>query len=350
MGMNDTKDRIIEYLYRSHTGQSSGLYEYLRQDIADLSLITVKRLLAKLKAQGILTTEGRGRSTRYVLTPYGKLTHAIDAHAYGMDEPDRRFGYTRYQFDLLPALTFDPFLEEEYACLAQATDLYRERIETLSPGLHQKELERFVIELSWKSSKIEGNTYTLLDTERLLLYGEEAVGHSKDEASMILNHKTAFAYVRENRDQFRTVTREGIEQVHALLTCDLPIANNFRSGMVGVTGSTYRPLDNRYQIEEAIEALCAAVERMPHGYAKALVTLLGLSYIQPFEDGNKRTARLVSNAILLAYDCSPLSYRSVSEEEYREAVLVFYELNSLQPFKRLFIEQYTFAADTYLVR
>jgi len=85
----------------------------------------VKRFLARLKA------EGRGRATRYVLTPYGKLTHSIDSRAYGAREPDVRFGYTRYQFDLFPALTFNPFLEEEHAKLAQATDSYRERTETL---------------------------------------------------------------------------------------------------------------------------------------------------------------------------------------------------------------------------
>ena len=123
--------------------------------------------------------------------------------------------------------------------------------------------------------------------------------------------------------------------------------NNLRSRPVGITGSIYRPLDNEQQISEAVNSLSVAVSKMPHGYAKAFVALLGISYIQPFEDGNKRTARLMANAILLAHNLAPLSYRSVEEKSYREAVLVFYELNSLIPFKKIFVEQYDFAARNY---
>ena len=105
-----------------------------------------------------------------------------------------------------------------------------------------------------------------------------------------------------------------------------------------------------HQIREAVEALAAAVARAETPYAKALLALLGISYIQPFNDGNKRTARIMANAFLLACDCAPLSYRSVEEKDYREATLVFYELNSIVPFKDIFIEQYVFAAKNYAVK
>ncbi len=85
-------------------------------------------------------------------------------------------------------------------------------------------------------------------------------------------------------------------------------------------------------------------------YAKALVSLLGLSYIQPFQDGNKRTSRLMSSAILMSHNLSPLSYRSVDENEYREAMIIFYEINLIIPFKEIFIDQYIFAADNYAVK
>lgn len=166
---------------------------------------------------------------------------------------------------------------------------------------------------------------------------------------MILNHKAAFIYIHENREAFKTLSRAHIEEVHMLLTKDLPIARNLRVTAVGVVGSRYQPLDNRFQIEEALGTILEAIEKMPHGYAKALVALTGLSYLQAFEDGNKRTARIVGNAVLLAHGLSPLSYRSASEEEYREATLVFYELNSLESFKNLFISQYQFAARNYLL-
>jgi fido (protein-threonine AMPylation protein) len=122
---------------------------------------------------------------------------------------------------------------------------------------------------------------------------------------------------------------------------------NIRAKPVGVTGSKYRPLDNQFQISEAVEQLVKADQRMKTGYDKAFLSILGISYIQPFEDGNKRTSRLMGNAILLSNNLVPLSYRSVDEDAFREAVLVFYELNSVLPFKKIFIEQYRFAAENY---
>ncbi len=347
---NVAQARIFEFLFRNPSGSSSDLHAFISQkEGGEVSLVTVKRLLTRLHVEGALAITGKGPATRYSLTLKGKLSAMVDAKAYCAQEPDARFGLTNYQFGLFPALVTDPFTAEELALLESATENYRKRSSEVSATLHQKELERFIIELSWKSSKIEGNTYTLLDTEKLLLYGDEAKGRTKDEATMIVNHKTAFSYIYENRNSFKTLSHANLEHIHSLLTTGLPIARNLRSSAVGVVGSRYQPLDNTYQLKEALVALTEAVDRMPHGYAKALVTLIGLSYVQAFEDGNKRTARLSGNALLLAYGLSPLSYRSVSEEEYREATLVFYELNSLKPFKKLFIEQYQFAAEKYLI-
>ena len=167
---------------------------------------------------------------------------------------------------------------------------------------------------------------------------------------MILNHKDAFNFVRENAAQFQTITKKNLESLHAILVKDLSVGLGLRGKPVGVVGSTYRPLDNIYQITEAVGALGEAISKISSPYAKALLALLGVSYIQPFEDGNKRTARLAANAVLLAYGLAPLSYRSVDENGYREATLVFYELNSIIPFKKIFIEQYDFAAQNYAVK
>ena len=207
-----------------------------------------------------------------------------------------------------------------------------------------------VIELSWKSSRIEGNTYTLLDTEKLILEHKEAVGHSKSEAVMILNHKQAFTFVHEHAKKFKNLTRANLEEVHFLLVKDLNVGMGVRRSLVGVLGSKYQPLDNVHQITDALEGLSRTIKALNDSYAKALVGLLGVSYIQPFEDGNKRTSRLIANALLMAHGLAPLSYRSVDENAYREAILVFYELNSIVPFKKIFIEQYDFAARNYAVK
>lgn len=274
---------------------------------------------------------------------------SVDAHRYNTVEPDKRYGSERYNFALFSALPQSIFSDKETRILNEATAEYKRRTHDISATIQKKELERLVIELSWKSSRIEGNTYTLLDTEKLILEGIEAPGHSKDEARMILNHKEAFTFVHENVGHFAKLTKGNLEELHAVLVKDLGVGGGLRRWAVGVLGSRYRPLDNIHQITDAVTDLSLAVARASSPYAKALIALLGVSYIQPFEDGNKRTARLMANALLLAHGLAPLSYRSVDEKAYREAMLVFYELNTLVPFKEIFVAQYDFAARNYAV-
>ncbi|MDP2918498.1 MAG: Fic family protein, partial [bacterium] len=316
----------------------------------DASLVTVKRALSEMAEEKILEVSGSGRSTHYILNIKGRILADIDAGQYIAVEPDKRYGLRQYNFDLLKKFPSDIFTDEELKRLEDSTREYNQRTAGLPPAIQKKELERLVIELSWKSSKIEGNTYTLLDTEKLILENKEAQGHTKFETQMILNHKDTFNYIRQNSPQFKTVTRKNLEELHSIIVKDLNVNLGFRTKPVGVTGSAYRPLDNIYQITEAAEELFKAVSRSETPYAKVLLALLGISYIQPFEDGNKRTARLIANAMLISYSLAPLSYRSVDEEDYRSAMLVFYELNSIVPMKRIFIDQYEFAAKNYAVK
>ncbi len=316
----------------------------------DVSLVTVKRILSEMVKNGLLNVVGHGPSTVYSASVLSRIFFNIDAKTYCAQEPDARYGLDYFNFDLFRNLSADILGTAELIVLENATQEYKKRIAGVSATVQKKELERLVIELSWKSSKIEGNTYTLLDTEKLLLENKEAAGHERGEAQMIINHKNAFALVHEERNKFKNLTRANLERLHGVLTTGLDVKIGLRGTPVGVLGSKYRPLDNIHQINEAVDELCAAVSRAKTPYAKALIALIGISYIQPFEDGNKRTSRLMANAILLAHGCAPLSYRSVDENEYREAVLVFYEINSIVPIKKIFIEQYTFAAHNYAVK
>ncbi len=330
--------------------QSSDVHAEMVKLGEDVSLVTIKRALSEMVSRGVLVAAGSGRSTSYGITAVGRIFVEVDAHKYCSIEPDKRYGMSRYNFELLPAFPADIFSDEELKILNDATAEYDRRTKDLPLTIQKKELERLIIELSWKSSKIEGNTYTLLDTEKLILENKEAPGHDKKEARMILNHKEAFNFVHENSAQFKTITRKNLEDLHAIMVKGLSVGLGLRKKPVGIVGSKYRPLDNIYQVSEAIDSLGAAISRMSSPYAKALIALLGLGYIQPFEDGNKRTARLMANAILLAHDRAPLSYRSVDENDYREAMLVFYELNSIAPFKKILVSQYIFAAQNYAVR
>jgi len=356
--LNDTKminlspkqQKIINLFLEKGKMRSSDAHTGIKASGENVSLVTVKRALSELAEGGFLTTIGSGRSTGYELSPKGRVFADIDAKRYIAIEPDKRFGLSRYNFDLFQAIPADLFTDDELKILNEATAEYERRTKDLSLVIQKKELERLVIELSWKSSKIEGNTYTLLDTEKLILENKEPAGHSKEETRMILNHKDAFDFIRQNSVRFKTVTRSNLEELHTILVKDLSVGLGLRTKPVGITGSVYRPLDNQSQIAEAVENLSAAIMRMATPGAKALTALLGIGYIQPFEDGNKRTARLMASALLLSHSMAPLSYRGVDENEYREAVLTFYELNSIVPMKKIFISQYDFAARNYAVK
>lgn len=348
--ISQKQQNIIAIFLEKGDLSSSAVHAELTKKETDISLVTVKRTLSEMVRSGLLAVYGSGPSTAYSVSALGRLSADIDAKAYCAVEPDKRYGLSRYNFELLSAIPPDIFSDEELRILKNATDVYRRRTADAPPAIQKKELERLVIELSWKSSRIEGNTYTLLDTEKLILENKEAPGHSKSEALMILNHKNAFAFIRENGGQFKNLTRANLEKLHAVLVKDLSVGLGLRTKPVGVLGSKYQPLDNAHQINDAVASLSAVVSKMETPYAKALIALLGVSYIQPFEDGNKRTSRLMANALLLAHARAPLSYRSVDEKEYREAMLVFYELNSIISFKKIFISQYDFAARNYLVK
>jgi Fic family protein len=343
------QQKILQLLLGGETVRSSDIHAALIKAGEDVSLVTIKRALSAMVKGRIISIVGSGRATVYQITIPGRIFADSDVKKYFSAEPDKRHGMDRYNFDLFSSIPTDLFTPHELRTLHDATIEYNKRIKNLPASIQKKELERLIIELSWKSSKIEGNTYTLLDTEKLILENKEAPGHDKKEARMILNHKDAFNFIHEHSGQFKTLTRSNLEEVHRILVKGLDVGFGLRSKPVGVLGSKYRPLDNVHQIREAVDALSQAVEKMSTPYAKALVVLLGISYIQPFEDGNKRTSRLMANAILLAYHCAPLSYRSVDEGEYREAILAFYELNAIGPFKKIFVDQYDFAARNYIV-
>jgi len=342
--------KIIQIFLKEGSMRSSQIHAEMTKLDEKTSLVTIKRILTKMVDENLLIPSGAGRSTSYSISTKGRISADVDTKQYIAVEPDKRYGLNRYNFDLLSSLPSDIFTSEEIKLLNSATTEYKKRIEDLPSAIQKKELERLVIELSWKSSRIEGNTYTLLDTEKLILKNKEAPGHSKKEAQMILNHKDAFNYIHQNPAQFKTITQKNLEELHTILVKDLSVGLGLRTKPVGVTGSIYRPLDNPQQIIEAVENLKVAISQSNIPYAKALIALLGISYIQPFEDGNKRTSRLMANALLLSHSLSPLSYRSVDEEDYRSATLVFYELNSIISFKKIFIDQYDFAARNYAVK
>lgn len=312
------------------------------------STATLRRDLSNLCSLNFLKQEGKLKSTTYKLTIPGMIKSPINAHEYLQTEIDKRNGDSSYNFLLFNNFPNKIFSTENNNKFNIATNNFKTKSLGISNVVMEKELERFVIELSWKSSKIEGNTYTLLDTELLLKKGIKVKNHNENEALMILNHKKAFQYILSIKEKFKKLDIRLIEDIHKLLMADLGVSFNLRAKPVGVTGSKYVPLSVPTQIREALKELLETTNKIKSPYDKALLILTGISYIQPFEDGNKRTARLITNAILMAYECAPLSYRNVDEIQYKENMITFYEKNSIIPISNIFKEQYLFACENYL--
>ncbi len=310
------------------------------------SRLTISRDMAFLVEKGLLTRKGAGRSTVYSLSSAYNAVKPVDVNRYFLKAMENRGAKKTFNFGIFDLIT-EIFNHSEDRVIKKITQNYQKNIKKLPPETLQKEFERLTIDFSWKSSEIEGNTYTLIETEALILQQQLAKGHDKDEAQMILNHKAALSHIQKNQSDFIEVSAQKIELIHALLVKKLKVKKNLRKTSVGITGTIYRPLDNQYQIREAVEELCKKVNREKTPHAKAFLLNLLIVYIQPFTDGNKRTSRMLGNAILLAHQCCPLSYRSVDVTEYKKAVLLFYEQNNFSHFKELFLEQVEFAAGEY---
>jgi Fic family protein len=187
----------------------------------------------------------------------------------------------------------------------------------------------------------------LLETERLLKDKQTAAGKTKDEATMLLNHKEALDFIIGHPDYISPLTISSIEDIHSILINELAISRNIRHNRVGISGTNYKPLENEFQIKEAVLEMCTIINSRDNIFEKALLVLVLISYIQPFADGNKRTARIISNAILMHNHYCPISFRTIDSIEYKKSMLIFYEQTNINSFKKIFIGQFEFAVNTY---
>jgi len=346
--IKDRQNAIVEYIASQKNAAISDIFIFLQKRFPHISRITIARDLTALCADQQLARYGSGRGVRYTISPARDLIQPIAVEPYFAINQDDREIKNRFNWEIFDRLKTDFFSQTESKYLADLHQTFQTNFKNIkSTTLLKKEFERIIIEFSWKSSQIEGNTYSLLDTEALIKNHEKAKGKTETEAQMILNHKSAFDFVLQNKSDFIVLTRAKLENVHNLLTAKLGIPRNIRKKPVGITGTNYRPLDNAFQIGEALEKMLKLLNEKKMFFEKSLLALLLLSYIQPFEDGNKRTARMMANALLLAFDFSPISYRAVNEVEYKKASLLFYERNNISYFKQIFIEQYAFAVKNY---
>ena len=342
----EIQELILNYLKNKPNSSSKEVFEGL---FAAVSYATVKRYLSKLLCENHIIQQGNAKNSRYALSPTFNLFYPINLDEYYSKEIDAREILTGYNFSLISeTLQNVPlFTVQELNLLNDLQSKFSKNIAQLSDFEYRKDMERLAIDLSWKSSQIEGNTYSLLETERLLKDKQTAAGKTKEEAIMILNHKDTIDFVATNSDYFLSLSVSKMEELHSILIKELGVDRNIRTRRVGITGTNYKPLDNEFQIREALQQTCDLINGRENIFEKALLALVLLSYIQAFSDGNKRVARITANALLLAYNHCPISFRTIDSMDYKKAMLLFYEQNNISAFKQIFINQFKFAVENY---
>lgn len=337
---------ILQFLQYNPLAKRSEIIPKLSEKMSDRTLM---RKLAVLTKNGLIEVVGQGPATRYQLTPQAHVTRFLNPDTYFSQDIDERPAQKSFNFklinEILPRVNL--FTSEELQNLEDAQEVFCRHLMEMSDLEYRKEMERLGIDLSWKSSQIEGNTYSLLETERLLKEKKTASGKTKEEAVMLLNHKDALDYILDVPDYLKNLTVKHIEEVHCLLTKELGVEKNIRRRRVGITGTNYTPPDNEFQIRKALEDSLRLINNKVNVFEKALLSLVLLSYIHPFADGNKRTARIVSNGVLISNGYCPISFRTVDSIDYKKAMLMFYEQNNIFAFKQIFIDQFLFAVRTY---
>jgi hypothetical protein len=332
---------------------------------------TLQYRLKSLVDSKRLVMEGEGRWARYSLARIAEAagTAAGKAEARGEGEaalplsapgaeiqryvrqpPEARkpVGYNRAFLDSYrPNETF--YLSE--AERARLREAGTPKIAEQPAGTYAKQiLNRLLIDLSWNSSRLEGNTYSLLDTKRLIDLGEEAEGKERLEAQMILNHKDAIEFLVGTVEEIG-FNRYTILNLHALLAnnllADPGAAGRLRHISVGIERSAFHPLELPQLIDECFDQILATASAIANPFEQAFFVMVQLPYLQPFDDVNKRVSRLSANIPLIKANLAPLSFEGVPRGAYTEAVLGVYELNRNELLRDVFIWAYERSAARY---
>lgn len=314
-----------------------------------ISKRTLQRDLNELILQNRIVREGEGRSTFYrlitsvqpalgewdiPLSKEGEKIRQVIEKPLALRAP---VGYHRSFLDkYVPNKTF--YLSEldrkELMVLGQ------QPIKVQVAGTFARTIfNRLLIDLSWNSSRLEGNTYSLLETERLLMHGEESDQKSHLDARMILNHKAAIEFLVDNATEI-TINPITIRNLHALLSDGLlgdpKACGSLRSILIGIGGSTYVPLQIPQMITECFEHILHVAKEIIDPFEQAFFLMVHLPYLQPFEDVNKRTSRLAANIPLIKANLCPLSFVGVSDKIYVAGILGVYELNQVDLLRDVF--------------
>jgi DNA-binding transcriptional regulator YhcF (GntR family) len=336
----------------------------------DIETRTLQRRLAELKELGYIKTTGDKRSTVYhnamyhVEFPFSFAQEPSQPYATTIQLSEKsleiqslvsrpvherkRVEYNRAFLDSYRPNIDSYLTPEEKKWLAEISKTLRE---DQPAGSFAKEImDRLLIDLSWNSSRLEGNSYSLLETEGLILQGRTDNNKSITETQMILNHKDAIEFLVQGAES-NGFNRHTILNLHAILAFRLlseqKSCGRIRTIAVGITKSVYTPLAIPQLLEELFDIILQKAEQIENPFEQAFFFMVQLPYLQPFEDVNKRVSRLAANIPLNRHNLSPISFIDVPREYYIQGLMGIYELNRIELMKDVFIWAYERSSRQY---
>ena len=333
-----------------------------------VSLRTLQSQLSKLVKHARLERHGKGKATRYYISTEKGISSiavndaekAIKGIALSDIALVIKEKVTLPLFERKPVGYNRSFLDEYCPNeIFYLSSQIRQRLHslgsvsgtTLPAGTYIREVfNRLLIDLSWNSSRLEGNTYSLLETEILFEIGKNAEGKDSKEAQMILNHKGAIELLSNMSDEICLDTYT-VCNIHALLSDNLlsdpQACGRLRSRSVGISGTVFQPLEVPQMIEECFNIILDKASAIRDPFEQAFFVMVQLPYLQPFEDVNKRVSRLVANIPLVKMNLCPLSFVDVPVNDFTRGILGIYELNSVEYLRDVFVWAYQRSCERY---
>ena len=338
-------DRVVLSYISNHP--ECGRSQIRRHVAPGASASTVWRALRRLVDAGKLQMVGKGRATRYRVAG----SEAVHAH---LRVPAKGRPVARYQMDF--AHRYRPN-ETFYLTGADRAELEKAGTPIIPPlfgnpavTYARRVLEELEIDMSWASSWLEGNSYDIFDTDRLVRSARRAAGKPRRDATMILNHKDAIRYVVENITEIE-IGWPDLRNLHALLArrliSDTSLVGSVRRMPVEIGKSTYVPLGDRFALRDELDALLAKAARIEDPYEQSFFLLVHIPYLQPFADVNKRTSRIACIIPLLKADLAPMSFLAIDHDAYVNGLLGVYELNDVSLLREAYVNAYITSARRY---
>jgi Fic family protein len=362
--LKPTPSEILSILARFPDG--AGIEDIILAYDSKVQIRTLQRWLAKFLAEGEITVSGKARATIYKLA----IAEAKPESAVAADEtliplslpgeyvrsrvtaPIQGRNLVGYNRTFLESYrpNIDSYLSQEE--MAKLAAIGNAQPDQPAGTYAQQILTRLLIDLSWNSSRLEGNTYSLLDTERLIEQGETDDSKSAKEAQMILNHKDAIEFIVQAAAEI-DFNRYTILNLHAMLAnnllADPQAPGRLRSIAIGITGSVFTPLAIPQLISELFDLILEKASQIENPFEQSFFIMVHLPYLQPFDDVNKRVSRISANIPFVKRNLSPLSFIDVPEDLYSQGMLGVYELNDFSLLKDVFLWAYERSAARYAV-